>query len=187
MSFIEIFLVGIGLSMDAFAVAVTNGITCIGIRPKSIIKVGFFFGLFQALMPTIGFFLGMLFADFVKNVDHWIAFLLLFFIGGKMLYDVFFGKEEEESCTIATKALLMQAVATSIDALAVGIGFSVLEGEFNIWSSASVIGITTFVLSIIGVFLGKYVGGKLGKYAQIAGGLILISIGAKILIEHLFF
>lgn len=186
MSLFEVFALGVGLSMDAFAISVTNGLVCKNVNLKSAVKIGVFFGVAQGIMPLIGFFLGKMFENFIKSVDHWIAFLLLLFIGGKMIIDVVCGEDEEACLVLNFKGLFIQAVATSIDALAVGIGFIAYD-NMNIGLSVSVIGLTTFTLCVIGTLIGKFAGKKLGKYAEVAGGIILIAIGAKILIEHLFF
>lgn len=187
MGFIELFLIGVGLSMDAFAVSVCKGLNMrekLNYRHAGIIAL--FFGGFQALMPLIGYFLGVNFESLIKSFDHWIAFVLLGFIGGKMIYEAVTEKDEEEengSGTLNIKELFMLAVATSIDALAVGITFAFLS--VNIWSSISVIGITTLILAFIGVILGNKFGTKYKSKAEIAGGVILILIGTKILLEHL--
>ena len=187
MGFIELFLIGVGLSMDAFAVSVCKGLNMrekLNYRHAGIIAL--FFGGFQALMPLIGYFLGVNFESLIKSFDHWIAFVLLGFIGGKMIYEAVTEKDEEEengSGALNIKELFMLAVATSIDALAVGITFAFLS--VNIWSSISVIGITTLILAFIGVILGNKFGTKYKSKAEIAGGVILILIGTKILLEHL--
>ncbi|MBQ5321313.1 MAG: manganese efflux pump [Oscillospiraceae bacterium] len=185
MGFFEIFLSGIGLSMDAFAVSVTNGLICKKVRVRDAIKIGLFFGIAQGLMPLIGYFLGKTFASYVERFDHWIAFLLLAFIGGKMIIDVFSG-EEEKGFNLDFKSLFIQAIATSIDALVLGVTFSSL-GDINIFSAVLLIAGITFTFCVLGTYLGRFVGEKLGKYALLAGGIILIGLGAKILIEHLFF
>ena len=187
MGFIELFLIGVGLSMDAFAVSVCKGLNMrekLNYRHAGIIAL--FFGGFQALMPLIGYFLGVNFESLIKSFDHWIAFVLLGFIGGKMIYEAVTEKDEEEengSGALNIKELFMLAVATSIDALAVGITFAFLS--VNIWSSISLIGVTTFILAFIGVILGNKFGSRYKSKAEIAGGIILILIGTKILLEHL--
>ncbi len=186
MSLVELFALAVGLSMDAFAISVTNGLFCNNLKSKDAIKIGVAFGGAQALMPLIGFLIGSVFETFIKSVDHWIAFLLLLFIGGKMIIDVFSAEGDEACSRLDFKSLLIQAIATSIDALAVGIGFIAYD-NLNIGFSVGVIGVVTCVLCIAGVYLGRLAGKKLGKYARIAGGVILVAIGTKILIEHLFF
>lgn len=187
MSYIEVLLIGIGLSMDAFAVCATNGIVYKNANKKWGLMMALCFGVFQAAMPTIGYFLGSAFAGYIKAFDHIIALVLLGFIGGKMIFDSIKSDEEnEQGLKLTVPILLLQGVATSIDALAVGISFAALE-SVNIASSVTIIGITTFVLSIIAVIAGKKFGSLLNNKAQLIGGLILIGIGVKIFIEHTFF
>ena len=187
MGFIELFLIGVRLSMDAFAVSVCKGLNMrekLNYRHACIIAL--FFGGFQAIMPLIGYFLGVNFESLIKSFDHWIAFVLLGFIGGKMIYEAVTEKDDEEengNGTLNIKELFMLAIATSIDALAVGITFAFLS--VNIWNSVSVIGITTFILAFIGVIIGNKFGTRYKSKAEIAGGVILILIGTKILLEHL--
>lgn len=184
MSLLELMLTAIALSMDAFAVAVTTGITLKHPRPWQAIKPGLFFGGFQALMPLIGYIAGRSVAVYIEAFDHWIAFGLLAAIGGKMLWDIWHEDESDEPADpTRTLALLLMAIATSIDALAVGISLALLS--VNIWESIAIIGCTTCALSIAGVLLGNRLGELFKKRASLAGGLILIAIGAKILIEHL--
>lgn len=195
MGFIELFFVGIGLSMDAFSVAVCKGLQMRRIRWGRTLTVAAFFGGFQALMPLIGWLLGKQFEQYITAVDHWIAFGLLTFIGGKMILDVIREKKEKKGDCEAAKPtydepfrigeLALMAVATSIDALAVGITFAFLQ--VNIWQAIAIIGVTTFFLSIVGVFIGNIFGAKYQQKATLAGGLVLLIIGTKILIEHLFF
>lgn len=181
MQFAELFLVGIGLSMDAFAVAVCKGLSLKRTRLSHSILVGVYFGAFQAIMPILGYFLGSSFAEQIAAVDHWLVFLLLAVIGGKMIWGA--GREEEADSSLGVKSMLLLAVTTSIDALAVGISFSLLD--VDIWTAAGTIGATTFLLSAIGVKIGSVFGARLKAKAEIAGGVILILIGAKILLEHL--
>lgn len=189
MGIIELLLTAIGLSMDAFAVSVCKGLGMKKLNYKQGIIIGLYFGVFQAAMPLIGYFLGSTFAKYINAFDHWIAFILLGFIGGKMLIDAIKSKDEEEVLAedkpLNHKELFVLAIATSIDALAVGIAFACLN--VNLVSSVSMIGITTLILSFIGVCIGHKFGNKFEKKAEIAGGLVLIGIGIKILIEHLFF
>ncbi len=186
MSFFAVFLIGISLSMDAFAVSIAKGMCVKNNRFQCACKLAFWFGLFQALMPFIGWLGGKLFESMITSIDHWIAFLLLGIIGLNMIRESI--KEEDEDdqiCNLALTHVLLLAVATSIDALAVGITFAFLQ--VNIYTSILIIGVTTFVLSFIAVYLGSQLGSLLKKYAGIFGGIILILIGTKILIEHLFF
>lgn len=184
MSIIELFLTAIALSMDAFAVSVTTGITLKRPRPWHALKTGLFFGGFQALMPLIGFIAGRSVASYIQAFDHWIAFGLLTLIGGKMLWDIWHGEDEGEAADpTRTLTLLVMAIATSIDALAVGISFALLA--VNIYQAIIIIGCTTCALSIAGVWLGNRLGELFKKRATLAGGVILIAIGVKILIEHL--
>lgn len=185
MGIAEIFLIGIGLSMDAFAVAVCRGLKMQKFNIKHTAVIALFFGGFQALMPLIGWFLGKQFEKYITAVDHWIAFALLAFIGGKMIYDSFKQDDDDqgEKDIFNIKEIFVMAVATSIDALAVGITFAFLS--VNIWSSISIIGVTTFVLSAVGVLIGHKFGAKYKNKAELAGGVILVLIGLKILLEHL--
>lgn len=186
MSIWELFLIGLGLSMDAFAVAVCKGLSMQRIDRRYTVTIALFFGVFQAVMPLAGWFLGSQFAGYIQQFDHWIAFVLLALIGGNMIKE---SRESEEESAPATagridyKELFLLAVATSIDALAVGITFAFLE--VSIVPAVSLIGVTTFVISLGGVFVGNYFGSKYKSKAELMGGVILILIGAKILLEHL--
>lgn len=188
MGLAEIFLIGVGLSADAFAAAVCKGLAMKRLSVKNMLLIALFFGGSQALMPTIGYFLGIRFESLIVSVDHWIAFGLLSFIGGKMIFDVIFHRDDcddisDHSDKLRLSELICLAAATSVDALAVGISFAFLGAD--ILRCAAVIGLTTFVLSAVGVFAGYRFGGKFRRQAYIAGGIILILIGAKILAEHL--
>lgn len=185
LSFIELFLIGVGLSMDAFAVAICKGLGMRRVNVAHAIVIALFFGGFQALMPLIGWVLGSQFAAFIEPVDHWIAFFLLAFVGGKMLWDAFREDEEElaDSGKLDIAELLMLAIATSIDAFAVGIGFAFLRVE--ILPAIGIIGVTTFLLSLAGVVIGNQFGARYEKVSTIVGGVVLIAIGLKILLEHL--
>jgi putative Mn2+ efflux pump MntP len=198
MGFLELLFVGIGLSMDAFSVAVCKGLQMRRIRWGRTLTVALFFGGFQALMPLIGWLLGKQFEQYIVAIDHWVAFVLLLFIGGKMILDVIkeYKSDEGGKCPCEQEAdaqeqpfrlgeLALMALATSIDALAVGITFAFLQ--VNIWGAIAIIGVTTFLLSIVGVFIGNIFGTKYQSKATLAGGAVLIIIGTKILIEHLFF
>lgn len=182
MSFIELFLIAVGLSMDAFAVSVCKGLSVKRLSPKHALLVGIYFGGFQFLMPVIGYLLGFRFEHIITNIDHWIAFVLLSFIGGNMIKESF-GKSEELNDDFSFKTMLMMAVATSIDALAVGITFAFLS--VRILPAAGLIGITTFIISGAGIYIGNVFGAKYKSKAELAGGVILILIGVKILLEHL--
>ena len=201
MGFAELFLIGVGLSMDAFAVSICKGLSMKKIDYRYALVIAAFFGGFQALMPLIGWALGSQFEHFITPIDHWIAFVLLAFIGGKMLLDAIRGGEAEAEAEgsaagdsadgsesggrskIDYKELLMLAVATSIDALAVGITFAFLG--VSIWVAIAVIGVTTFVISFFGVVVGNQFGSRFEKPATIVGGVVLILIGLKVLLEHL--
>ena len=187
MGFIELFLLGVGLSMDAFAVSVCKGLAMKKATLKSQMTCGLWFGGFQALMPLIGFFLGAMFADAIKSFDHWIAFGLLALIGANMLKEAL-EKEcdccEEHDADMSVKTMFVMAVATSIDALAVGISLA-MAGDVNIWAAIALIGVTTCVLSALGVKIGNIFGSRYEKKAEFAGGVILILLGLKILLEHL--
>lgn len=182
-------ILGVGLSMDAFAVSVTNGMCGGRLRFRHALIDGLTFGLFQAAMPLIGLFLGMSFMSYISAVDHWIGFVLLAGIGLNMVIGALKKEEEEECATPFTaKNLLVQGVATSIDALAVGIGMTAdIACYSEAYLTVGVIGVSTLIISTAGVYIGRLFGGMLKEKAQIFGGLILIGIGAKILIEHLFF
>lgn len=184
MSFLDIFLIGVALSMDAFAVSVCKGLSVKKAGVKHVLTVGVYFGSFQALMPMLGFLLGYKFESFITNIDHWIAFVLLAIIGGNMIREAL-GKDEDdkENDDFSFRAMLPLAVATSIDALAVGISFAFLG--VDIVTAALLIGATTFVLSGAGIFVGNIFGSKYKSKAELAGGIVLILIGAKILLEHL--
>lgn len=184
MGIIEILLLAVSLAMDAFAVSICKGLSMKKINWKKAIIIGLYFGIFQALMPAIGYFLGSTFESFVNNIDHWIAFILLFLIGGNMIKEAF-SKEEKENCNdnVDFKTMIVLAIATSIDALAVGITFAFLN--VNLIISAILIGIITFIISLIGVKIGNKFGSKYENKAEFFGGFVLILIGAKILLEHL--
>ncbi|MEF2836425.1 MAG: manganese efflux pump MntP family protein [Oscillospiraceae bacterium] len=189
----ELLLLAVGVSMDAFAVSICKGLAMKKATVKASMTCGLWFGGFQALMPTIGFFLGTLFADAIQAVDHWVAFVLLGIIGINMLKEAF-EKEEcaccsvdgcnEQNADLSVKTMFIMAVATSIDALAVGISLA-MAGNVNIWLAALLIGICTCGFSAVGVKIGNVFGAKFEKKAQLAGGLILILLGTKILLEHL--
>ena len=187
MNLISIFLIGLGLAMDAFAVSLTVGMnTSKKEKWKMALKASVFFGGFQGIMPLIGWAIGISFAEYIEKIDHWVAFVLLAVIGGKMIFEAIKEEEksEKEEKSYSNKRFLILAIATSIDALAVGITFAFLN--VNIISSISIIAIITFIICMIGVYLGKVLGKIFGSKAEIVGGAILIIIGIKILIDHLF-
>lgn len=188
MDFTTLFFVAIGLAMDAFAVSIAQGVASPKFRIGHAMKVGIFFGFFQAFMPVLGWALGFQFKGYIEKVDHWVAFGILFIIGAKMIYNVLY--QENDTCEVKTnnkhkenRILLMLAIATSIDALAVGISFAFLNT--SIIHAAVIIGVITFLLSAIGVFIGKKFGCLFQKQAEIFGGVALILIGIKICIGGL--
>ncbi|MDZ5472382.1 manganese efflux pump MntP family protein [Bacillus sp. 31A1R] len=186
MNFSGILILSFGIAMDAFAVAITSGsVLKERFRLNNILKIGLFLTFFQAFMPLVGWGFGSQFSFYIKNVDHWIAFFLLGIIGVKMVIDSINSQEDEGSPInpLNNKVLIYLSLATSIDALAVGVGFAFLN--VSILFSIICIGITTFLLSIIGIFIGKLSGERLKKKAGIFGGFVLILIGLKILLEHL--
>ena len=172
--------------MDAFAVSICKGLSICKVRPKNAFSVALWFGGFQALMPVLGYSLGVSFADFVSTVDHWIAFVLLAIIGGKMLKESF---EKDDSCEVdpdfSFKTMFAMAVATSIDALAVGVSFAFLK--VNIWIAVLLIGLTTGALSAMGIYLGNVFGSRYKSKAEFVGGFILVVMGLKILLDHTLF
>lgn len=183
MSFFSVVLIGIGLAMDAFAVSITSGTVIKTKMIKNAFRIGAFFGIFQAVMPLIGWYTGLQLKDFIVEVDHWVAFSLLSLIGIKMIYEsISDGDGDEGFNPLNNKVLFVLAIATSIDAFAVGISFAFLDE--SITKSIIIIGFITFVLSTIGVLLGKKFGEIFKKKAEIVGGLVLILIGVKILLEH---
>ncbi len=182
MSIVEVILIAVGLAMDAFAVSVCKGLKMRKIDYRYTFIIALFFGGFQALMPLIGWFAGKQFEAYITSIDHWIAFVLLAFIGGKMIYEAITECDGgDNSIQYDFKEITMLAIATSIDALAVGISFAFLQVE--IFSSVALIGIITFALSVVGVMVGNRFGVKFKSKAEIAGGVILILIGLKILLE----
>ena len=186
MGIAELLLLAVGLSMDAFAVSICKGLSMKRATVKAQAVCGVWFGGFQALMPLIGFFLGTLFAQAIESFDHWMAFLLLGFIGFNMLKEAF-GKEdacELRDADLSFKTMLVMAIATSVDALAVGISLA-MAGDVNIWLAVALIGVITFLLSAVGVKVGNLFGCRYEKKAQFCGGCILMLLGLKILLEHL--
>ena len=184
MSILEILLLGIGLSMDAFAVSICKGLSTKQLQVKHYLIIGAWFGGFQALMPTIGYFLGSTFEQYITAFDHWVAFVLLAVIGANMIKESFSKEESEANVSFAFKMMLLMALATSIDALAVGITFALLP-DVNVPLAVCLIGITTFICSAAGLRVGNLFGLRYKAKAELAGGIILILIGLKILLEHL--
>ena len=185
MGLIELFLIAVGLSMDAFAVSVCKGLAMPKCTFKKAAIVGLWFGGFQALMPAIGYILGAQFQETIASIDHWIAFVLLALIGGNMIREALDNDEEEADASLDVKTMFLLAVATSIDALAIGITFAFLK--VNIIPAVCFIGIVTFIISFVGVKIGNVFGARYKNKAEIVGGVILILLGLKILLEHLGF
>ena len=188
MGFIELLLIGVGLSMDAFAVSICQGLSMTKIKWGHALTVGLYFGGFQALMPFTGWMLGSQFAGRIQQYDHWVAFVLLLLIGGNMIREALSGEEDEaEDAAIGAgldhKKLFLMAIATSIDALAVGVTFAFLDTA--ILPAIGIIGTTTFFISVAGVAVGCWFGARYKKRAEITGGVILVLLGVKILLEHL--
>jgi putative Mn2+ efflux pump MntP len=179
----SIILIAVGLSMDSFAVAISNGLTIINLDKKKSLIIAVSLAVFQAVMPFIGWFAGLKVEKYIEEFDHWIAFGLLLFIGLKMIVEAFYENEDNKS-ELNFLRLIAQSIATSIDALAVGISFAILKMEILI--PVFIIGVVTFIFSLLGLQLGKFLGKKFGKYVEIFGGLVLIGIGVKILFEHLY-
>ena len=185
---VEFLLLGVGLAMDAFAVSICKGLAMRKVNKKQAVIIALFFGGFQAIMPVIGWLLCKGFQTYIEAFDHWIAFALLAFIGVKMIIETLREKEddvviEKRDPPLDMKEMLMLAIATSIDALAVGISLAALDRP--IVESAAIIGVVTFVISIIGVYIGKFFGNRYKKRAELTGGIILVLIGVKILCEHM--
>lgn len=180
MSILDLFILAVGLSMDAFAVSVCKGLSLGKIKPKHMCIAGAWFGGFQALMPLIGYFLGSFFAEMIEKYDHWVAFVLLAFIGGNMIKESF-GKDEKVDSSMDVKSMLLLAIATSIDALAVGVTFAFLQVQ--IVPAVSFIGVITFIFSAVGVKIGSLFGTKYKSKAELFGGIVLVLIGIKILLE----
>ena len=183
METLSLIFMAVGLAMDAFAVSVCKGMTQSRMNWGNALKAGLFFGVFQALMPLLGYWAGVRFHHLIASFDHWIAFLLLGFIGGRMVVESFKEKEQQD-CSFGLRSMFILAVATSIDALAAGITLGFLET--NIVTAVVLIGAVTFVMSFLGVKLGHLFGSRLSSKAELTGGIILILIGVKILLEHLF-
>lgn len=191
MSLVEIFVIAVSLAMDALAVSASNGLALKNANAGHAAVFGLYFGFFQFMMPVIGFFCGIGFGGYIEMVDHWVAFGLLTLIGGKMIWDSRQGDGDEEQITdekriMSPKNMIMLAIATSIDALAVGVSFALTE-NVNIWLASVIIGVVAFVLSFVGVLAGKNIGSRFEKYSACIGGIVLIIIGLRILITDLFF
>ena len=182
MTFAELIIIAVGVSMDAFAVSISKGLSTPDLKLRNAASAGLWFGGFQALMPVLGYYLGVSFADFVTTVDHWIAFVLLGIIGGNMIKESF----EKDHCDVApdfsVKAMFPLAIATSIDALAIGVSMAFLK--VNIWTAVLLIGVTTGAFSFAGVYIGKFFGCRYKSKAEFTGGFILLAMGLKILLEH---
>ncbi|MBE6520142.1 MAG: manganese efflux pump [Thermoplasmata archaeon] len=183
MDFIAILLIAVGLAMDAFAVSLCKGLALRKVTLRNMLIAGLWFGGFQALMPIIGFYLGVSFYDLISAYDHWVAFFLLFLIGANMVREGLFGEEEEVDADMGVKTMVLLAIATSIDALAIGISFAMTED--SIFLPALIIGLVTLVISMAGVKIGSLFGDRFGKKAEVLGGVILIVIGLKVLLEGL--
>lgn len=183
MGIMELFILAVGLSMDAFAVSICKGLAIREAKPNSMALVGLWFGGFQALMPLAGYIVGVQFSEAIQAFDHWLAFLLLAAIGGNMIKEALSKEEEPGDASLAPKAMVLLALATSIDALAVGVSFAFLN--VDIVPAVSFIGIVTFILSAIGVKVGSIFGSKYKSKAELFGGCILVLLGVKILLEHL--
>lgn len=184
MDLISILFIAIGLSMDSFAVSISNGLTIKDLKFKSAVYIAASFAFFQSLMPLLGWYSGIGIEKYIVEFDHWIAFILLAFIGTKMIYEGFTKEETDQVNQIKKTTLIGQSIATSIDAFAVGISFAFLK--LSIIKPVLIIGIVTFLFSMIGLRLGKSLGQNFGKSVEIFGGIILIGIGVKIVIEHIF-
>ncbi len=183
MELLELLLIALGLSMDALAVAISKGLCVSDLKIKHIVKTGLYFGGFQALMPLLGYIVGTQFKDYIVSIDHWIAFVLLCTIGANMIRESRSGNDEKQEASFCVRNMLVLSVATSIDALAVGVTFAFLN--VNIVPAVIMIGTTTFIISAIGVKIGNIFGEKYKSKAEIVGGLILIGMGINILLEHL--
>ncbi len=183
MGLIEIILSGIALAMDAFAVSICKGLTLKKMEISKALICGIYFGVFQALMPLIGYFIGKSFITFIESFDHWIAFAILAIIGINMIRESF--SKEEVDPNFSAKAMLILALATSIDALTMGLSFSMVDLRVNIFVAVTIIGVITFVLSGLGVFIGNIFGSRFNKVAQIIGGVCLVLIGVKVLLDGL--
>lgn len=181
----ELLIISVGLAMDAFAVSIGKGLSLRSIKLRHVLSAGLWFGGFQALMPLIGYMLGATFSAVVSDFDHWVAFFLLGIIGFNMIRDSFSKEEDNHNDDFSFKVMLMLAIATSIDALAVGVSFAFLH--VDLWMSVAVIGITTFILSALGIKIGNVFGNQYKSKAEFTGGVVLVLMGVKILVEHTCF
>lgn len=181
----ELLIISVGLAMDAFAVSIGKGLSLRSIKLRHVLSAGLWFGGFQALMPLIGYMLGTTFSAVVSDFDHWVAFFLLGIIGFNMIRDSFSKEEDNHNDDFSFKVMLMLAIATSIDALAVGVSFAFLH--VDLWMSVAVIGITTFILSALGIKIGNVFGNRYKSKAEFTGGVVLVLMGVKILVEHTCF
>ena len=179
----ELILAALALSMDAFAVSICKGLATDGVKPRHMVITGAWFGGFQALMPLIGYFIGKSFSAYIESFDHWLAFLLLGLIGANMIKESLSGECDAESASFGVKTMFLMALATSIDALAVGVTYALLP-DVSIWLAVALIGVITFTFSALGVKFGAFFGAKYKKWAEFAGGAVLILMGLKILLEH---
>lgn len=184
MDWMTIFGIAVALAMDAFAVALAAGAVLNPLTGRHLFRFGFHFGLFQALMPVLGWLVGMSVQKWISAYDHWIAFVLLGFVGGRMIVEAFEEKDEKKAASDPTRGMtmVMLSVATSIDALAVGLSLAMLE--VSVWVPAAVIGVVAGMLTVFGMLLGRKLGGNWGKRVEVCGGLVLCGIGLKILLEH---
>lgn len=187
MNILSLTLIGIGLSIDSLAASITTGACAKSIKIKQVLKVAAFMAFSQGTMPLVGWLIGSSFKSMIESYDHWVAFILLLGIGGKLIYDGIKNKGDTECKSNPTNNLILagMALATSIDALIVGVSFGLIE--VNIWLAMLIIGLTTFLFSILGVFVGEKIGNKINKGIEVFGGLVLISLGVKILTEHIYF
>lgn len=187
MDILSLVLIGVGLSIDSLAASITTGACVRNIKIKYILKVAAYMAIFQGVMPLVGWLIGSSFKSIIENYDHWVAFILLFIIGGKLIYDGIKNNGETEPNTEPAKDLMLagMALATSIDAMIMGIGFGLIE--VNIWLAMLIIGVTTFLFSTVGVFVGEKIGNKINSSIEIFGGVVLIGLGVKILTEHIYF
>lgn len=184
MGLLELVILAVALAMDAFAVSICKGLSMCRLKLRHCLIVGLWFGAFQALMPTLGYFLGSTFAQLVQALDHWIAFVLLLILGGNMIREAFHGEDDEEvSPSLAAPGMFLLAVATSIDALAVGVTFAFLQ--VHLLAAVSIIGLCTFAISAVGVKIGHVFGARFKSKAELFGGVVLVLIGCRILVEHL--
>ena len=185
MTLTELLIIAIGLSMDAFAVSIGKGLSLRCVQFRHYLLAGLWFGGFQALMPLVGYGCGVSFAEAVASIDHWIAFVLLAIIGGKMVWDALSGEEEPSDADFSVRTMFLLAVATSIDALAIGVSFAFLHVDLLL--SVTIIGLTTFLFSSAGIEIGHLFGNRWRSRAELLGGVVLVAMGLKILVEHLFF